>query len=199
MPITTKVGSGLPHYSNSRAAMNNWEPLFLNQFEVIITPPSTVSAGVGFLVEHVKKITGLPEITPNGTVEQFYKFAKRTYTAAKPEDTTAELEMDFEINLGASNDMYIYNTFRTWADLQYAPDTGAQGLKANYIGTMSVLIHNKALQVYREFIFNPVYLLEPLKQMELDYQSEDIFVLTVKFKADAWKENRNIGTETGSQ
>lgn len=199
MPITTQVGSGLPHYSNSRAAMNNWEPLYLNQFEVIITPPSSVTAGVGFLVEHVKKITGIPEITPVGSVEQFYKFAKRTYSAAKPEDTTAELEMDFEVNLGASDDMYIYNTLRSWADIHFNPETGSQGLKKDYVGTMSVLIHNKARTVYREFVFNPVYMIEPLKQMELDYQSDEIYVLTAKFKADAWKENRNLGTASGSQ
>jgi hypothetical protein len=199
MPITTQVGSGLPHYSNSRASMNNWEPLFLNQFEVIITPPQSVSAGVGFLVEHVKKISGLPEITPTSSVEQFFKFAKRTYSSAKPEDTTAELEIEFEVNLGAANDMYIYNTLRQWADIHFAPDTGAQGLKSQYVGTMSVLIHNKARQVYREFTFNPVYMIDPLKQMDLDYQSDEIYILTAKFKADAWKENRNIGTETGAQ
>lgn len=199
MAITTQVGSGLPHYSNSRAAMNNWEPLFLNQFEVIITPPASISAGVGFLVEHVKKLSGLPEITPTGTVEQHFKFAKRTYASAKPEDTTAELEIDFEVNLGASNDMYIYNTLRAWADLHYAPDTGAQGIKADYVGTMTVLIHNKKREVYREFTFNPVYMMDPLKQMDLDYQSDEIYTMTVKFKADSWKEKRNNGSETGAQ
>ena len=64
---------------------------------------------------------------------------------------------------------------------------------------MSVLIHNKGRKVYREFTFNPVYMMEPLKQMELDYQSDEIFVLTAKFKADSWKENRNIGTDAGTQ
>lgn len=199
MPINTQVGSGLPHYSNSQASMNNWEPLYLNQFEVIITPPSTINSGVGFLVEHVKKITGLPEITPVGTVEQFYKFAKRTYSAAKPEDTTAELEMEFEVNLGESTDMYIYNTLRAWADIHYNPETGSQGLKRDYVGAMTVLIHNKARSVYREFVFSPVYMMDPIKQMELDYQSDEIYVLSCKFKADAWKENRNRGNETGTQ
>ena len=136
---------------------------------------------------------------PSLTVEQFYKFAKRTYPSAKPEDTTAELEIDFEVNLGAADDMYIYNTLRAWADLHYAPDTGAQGVKADCVGTMTVLIHKKNRVVYREFTFSPVYMMDPLKQMELDYLSDDIFVLTAKFKADSWKESRNIGTETGAQ
>jgi hypothetical protein len=31
--------AGLPHFTNSRAAINNFEPVYLNQFEVIINPP----------------------------------------------------------------------------------------------------------------------------------------------------------------
>jgi hypothetical protein len=191
-----EITSGLPHFSNSQAAMNNWEPLYLNQFEVIITPPATVN-GADILIEHVKKLSGLPEITPVGFVEQHYKFAKRTYAAAKPEDTTAELEIDFEVNLNDSNSMYIYNTLRQWADIHFDPMTGAQGLKAEYAGEMTVLIHNKKLHVYREFKFKPVFMIEPLKEMELDYLSEDIYVLTAKFKADAWKEARPTDGSTG--
>ena len=191
MAISTTVGSGLPHYQNSQAAIKNWEPLYLNQFEVVITPPASVVAGVKFLVEHVKKLSGLPELTPVGTVEQYYKFAKRTYSASRPEDTTAELEIDFEVNLGESNDMYIYNTLRAWANLHFNPSDGSQGLKVDYAGSMSVIIHNKARKVYREFNFSPVYMMEPLKNMDLEYTSDEIFVLTAKFKADSWKENRN--------
>ena len=124
-------------------------------------------------------------------MSNFTSSQKRTYASAKPEDTTAELEMEFEVNLGASTDMYIYNTFRAWADLIFNPATGSQGLKKDYCGIMSVYIHNKARQVYREFTFDPVYLIEPLKQMDLDYQSDDIYILTVKLKADSWKEWRN--------
>lgn len=185
MPVT----SGLPHFNNSKAAMNNWEPLFLNQFEVLITPPLTV-AGADILVEHVKKITGLPEITPTAVAEQFYKFAKRTFSGSKPEDTTAELEVEFEVNLDDTNSMYVYNTLRQWANIQFNPMTGGQGIKKDYAGEMSVIIFNKAQEIYREFRFKPVYLFEPFNPMEMDYQSEDLYVMTAKFKADAWKETR---------
>ena len=185
-----KVTSGLPHYSNSKAAVESWEPLFLNQFEVLITPPVIISGG-NILTEQVKKVEGLPEITPTGFVEQFYKFAKRTYADARPEDTTAELTIEFEINLDDSNSMYVYNTFRAWADLHYNPMTGGQGLKRDYAGQLSVIIHNKALELYREYRFNPVFLIDGFNNMELDYVSNEIYILTVKFKADAWKEFRN--------
>lgn len=185
MPVT----SGLPHFQNSQAATNNWEPIFLNQFEVIITPPASVS-GADILVEQVKKISGLPEITPVGFVEQFYKFAKRTYAAAKPEDTTAELEMDFEVNLDDGNAMYVYNTFRQWSNIHFNPMTGGQGIKKDYAGEMTVIVFNKRQEVFREFRFKPVFMIEPLKDMEMEYTSEDIYILTCKFKADAWKESR---------
>ena len=185
-----KVTSGLPHYENSTAARENYEPLFLNQFEILITPPPVVPGGE-ILTEHVKKIDGLPEITPTGFVEQYYKFAKRTYADARPEDTTAELTIDFEVNLDDANAMYVYNTLRAWANLQYNPMTGGQGLKRDYAGELSVLIHNKAQDLYREFRFAPVYLIDGFNNMELEYLSNDIYILTAKFKADMWKELRN--------
>ena len=189
-----KLSSGLPHFSNADPAIKNYEPLYLNQFEVIITPPATVK-GTDILIQHVKKVAGLPELTPVGVVEQFYKFAKRTYAAAKPEDTTAEITIDFEVNLNEANEMYIYNTFRQWANIIFNPMTGGQGLKRDYAGEMTILIANKAQDVYREFRFKPVYLMDKLKEMELDYVSEDIYILTVKFKADAWKEKRVGGLD----
>lgn len=193
MPITTNVTSGLPHYRNSKAATEKYEPLYLNQFEVIISPPAAVAGTeqVNLLVEHVKKVTGLPEITPTGTVEQFYKFAKRTYAAARPEDTTAEIEIEFEVNLNESNAMYTYNTLRRWSNITFDPSVGSQGLKVQYAGQMTIAIHNKARQIYRLFTFDPVYPMDPFNPMDLDYTSDEIYRLTAKFKADAWKEGRN--------
>ena len=34
--------AGLPHFSNSTASRNNYEPVYLNQFEVIIQPPAGI-------------------------------------------------------------------------------------------------------------------------------------------------------------
>ena len=57
--------AGLPHFTNSKAAINNFEPVYLNQFEVIINPPAgivdsaTTFNGEGILAQQVKSITGL--------------------------------------------------------------------------------------------------------------------------------------------
>jgi hypothetical protein len=97
--------AGLPYWDNSRAATNYYEPIYLNQFEVLITPPSTITLNVDLLVEHVISINGLPELAPVGTVEQSYKFAKRSYAAAAPTTTIADLEIKFTVNLNEDNNM----------------------------------------------------------------------------------------------
>ena len=57
--------AGLPHYTSSKASVNKFEPVFLNQFEVIITPPAAVVPPQGnpgngnILLEQVKSVSGL--------------------------------------------------------------------------------------------------------------------------------------------
>ena len=194
MPDT--ITSGLPHYDNSTAAREEYEPIFLNQYEILFTPPPALNLSTQSIIitEQVKKIEGLPEITPIGFVEQWYKFAKRTYAGARPQDTTAELTIEFEVNLTHELDMYVYNYFRAWSDIIFDPMMGSMGLKRDYTGSMQVLIFNKAREIFREFRFNPVYLIDPLTQMDLDYLQDEIYKLTVKVKADAWKEIREGGS-----
>lgn len=181
----------LPHFDNSTASTQYYEPLFQNQFEVIITPPTVITGpNDGLLVEHVTKLTGLPELTGVGTVEQYYKFAKRTYAAGKPAKTDAQLTIDFEVNLNENNDMYVYNIMRAWGDLTYDPLNGRQGLKRDYVGQIYVAIFNKAQDIYREFRFSPAYLTGELSAMTLDYGSDNLYKLTAKFQCDAFKETR---------
>ena len=55
--------AGLPHFTNSLAGINNYEPVFLNQFQVLITPPpGIVDANITFngesvLTQQVKSAT----------------------------------------------------------------------------------------------------------------------------------------------
>jgi len=182
--------AGLPHWDNSRAATNYYEPIFLNQFEVVITPPAAIAENVDLLVEHVMSITGLPELTPTATVEQTYKFAKRSYAAAVPTETVANLDIKFSVNLNEENNMYIYNILRGWADLAYDPLTGRQGLKRDYYGQIYVAIFNKAGDIFREFRFTPVIPQGGFTAMDLNYTSANLYEITAKFRADAWKETR---------
>jgi|694.fasta_scaffold00580_9 hypothetical protein len=182
--------AGLPHWDNSRAATNYYEPVFLNQFEVVITPPASITDNVDLLVEHVMEIKGLPELTAPETVTQTYKFAKRSYSGAIPKETIADLGIKFSVNLNEENNMYIYNILRGWFDLAYDPLTGRQGLKKDYYGQIYVAVFNKAGDIFREFRFTPCIPNGGLTPMDLNYTANGLYEVTATFRADAWKETR---------
>jgi hypothetical protein len=184
--------AGLPHWDNSRAATNYYEPVFQNQFEVIITPPAVITENVDLLVEHVLTVDGLPELTPHDVVEQKYKFATRSYASGIPQSTIADLSFKFTVNLNEDNNMYIYNILRGWADLAYDPLTGRQGLKRDYYGEIYVAVFNKAGDIFREFRFTPCIPKGALTAQSLDYNQggTNLYEITAGFRADAWKETR---------
>jgi hypothetical protein len=191
--------AGLPHFKNSTAGPAKYEPLYLNQFEVIITPPPAVSGKIGFgnnlMLEHVLNVKSLPEYSGSGSavVLQNYKFSQRAYASAKPAQTYHQFTIDFEVNLNNNNDMYIYNALRAWSDVIYDPLTGRQGLKAAYAdATIQVTQFNRTGVIYRDFVFGPVFI-GPQKMTEtvLDYtQDNQIYKLTAQFTADMYTESR---------
>lgn len=185
--------AGLPHYKNSKAAMNNFEPVYLNLFEVTLIPPTGIDPGVGnngqnLLLEQVKKITGLELDKNPGTVEQFYKFAKRRYAGPKPETTTMDVTIDFEINLNDANSMYVFKTLRQWSDLVFNPLTGAMALKKDYVGSGLVTMFNRNGDIYRRVRMPVIWPMSPITPMELDYQSTELFIISLTFAADYWED-----------
>lgn len=184
--------AGLPYWTNSKAASEYYEPIYQNQFEVVITPPAVIGGpNVSLLVEHVTKITGLPEINSNGTlVEQQYKFATRSYAGAVPDKTTTDLDITFSVNLNNENDAYVYNILRAWNDIVYDPLSGRQGLKRDYIGEMAVIAFNKAGEIFREWTFPAIIPNSALSELSLDYTSNTLYEVTAKYRADHWNEKR---------
>ena len=187
--------AGLPHFKNSLVGRNLFEPLYLNQFTVIITPPASINnnAITPLLVEHVKEITGLPEQAGTGKLqEQRYRFSKRYFAAGVPADTGAKLVVSFEVNLNDANEMYIYNQFRAWANLVYDPLTGRQGLKKDYApngANIYVGVHNRAGDIYRTVTLEDCFITSALGfTTELNYESADPATLEVIWRSDAFKE-----------
>ena len=192
--------AGLPHFNNSTVGRNLFEPLYNNQFTVIVTPPASVtnSATNALLVEHVKSISGLPEYAATGGIkEQRYRFSKRYFAGAAPKETAAKFTIDFEVNLNDKNEMYVYNQFRAWANLVYDPLTGRQGLKKDYApidASVYVGVHNRAGDIYREFRFSPVFIYgetDLTAAMTLDYTNDGIYTAKFNFVADNYTEVRN--------
>lgn len=195
--------AGLSHFKNSVAGPGRYEPIYLNQFEVIITPPPAVRGMVGFggnlMLQHVLNLKSLPEYSGSGNAVtvQNYKFSNRAYAPAKPTQTYHQFTIEFELNLNERNDNYIYNALRAWSDLIYDPLTGRQGLAVEYEGPSSdaaniyVAQFNRAQIIFREFNFSPVFI-GPQKMTEttLDYKTDEILRLTVQFTANSYDEIR---------
>lgn len=178
--------AGLPHYSNSKAAMNKYEPVYLNQFEVAITPPAGIEGGE-LLLEHVRSINGLSLDKTPAPIDQKYKFAKRNYAGGKPGQTFMDLTMSFNVNLDDSNSMYVYKTLRQWSDLIYNPLTGAQGLKVDYTGTIVISVFNKAGDVFRRITCKDVFPTKAIPAMDLGYLNEGLYQIdNIIWAVDYW-------------
>ncbi len=188
--------AGLPHFTASKAAVNLYEPVYLNQFEVIIQPPVAVSNPLGnsgrtLMVENVVSVTGLSVDKNPGVMEQRYKFAKRRYTSGVVDDTGVKVSMEFETNLDDNNSNYVYKTLRQWSDLVYNPLTGAMGIKSTYAGDTYILvsIFNKEGDVFRRIKLLNCFPTDPIKTLDLDYSNGTTpYKIQIGFRADYFED-----------
>jgi hypothetical protein len=142
--------AGLPHYRNSKAAMNKFEPTYQSQFEILLTPPAAVT-GWTLVMENVTNIGGIEVNKQPGLVSQKYKSAIRNFAGGAIDDTSIKITLDFEVNLDDSNSAYVYKALRKWCDLIYDPLTGRQGLKKDYTGGPLIINYfNKNGDIYRQ-------------------------------------------------
>ena len=177
--------AGLPHYQNSLFGINKYEPVYLNQFEVLITPPAAVLGGP-ILVQQVTSITGLGVDKTPAATQQKYKFAVRNYAGAKPEQTVFDLTVNFTVNLNDANSMYVFKTLRQWTDLIYNPLTGAMGVKRDYTGTIVLSIFNKQGDVFRRITCRDCFPISPIGAMELDYAGTELYDVSLQWAVDYW-------------
>lgn len=186
--------NGLPHYKNSTVSMSMYEPVYLNLFEVIITPPNNIDKEKhwNLVLEEVKKITGLStdQMSAGAAVTQSYKGAKRRFAGALPDNTTVDISIEFEVNVDNNNSLIAYKGLRDWCDLIWNPLTGSQMLKTNYTGgPMTVTLHDKENTVIREWVFPTIWPTDPLNAMDLDYSAgANVYSVTAKFAADYWED-----------
>ena len=144
--------AGLPHYRNSKASMEKFEPVYLSQFEITIQPPSGVTDW-SLVMESVLKVSGVDVNKLPAVVEQKYKNATRSYAGGAAESTTCDVVIDFEVNLTDAHSMYVYKALRKWCDLIYDPLTGRMGLKTAYTGgPMIINYFNKNILINSLFI-----------------------------------------------
>jgi hypothetical protein len=188
--------AGLPHFSSSKAAVQLYEPVYLNQFEVLIQPPVAVSnplgnAGRTLLVENLLSVSGLSVDKNPRILEQRYKFSRRRYAGGLVDDTGVKVRIEFETNLNENNSNYVFRTLREWSDLVYNPLTGATGIKSIYAGGTYILISifNKQGDVFRRIKLVNCFPVENIKSMDLDYSNGTTpFKIGISFRADYFED-----------
>ena len=187
----------LPHIKNSTAGINlDYEPVNKAIFQVSFTLPAGIQNKYGqdveILSEHVQKISGLDSLykAPEVDIQKFMG-TSRSYIKPTVGDTHADFEIEFSLNLRNGTDNYILKLFRDWAALGYNLATGERRLKQDYTAEyMVVSIANRAGDVFQEIKFKDVMINGSLSGgiNELDYTSDDMVTLTVKFRSDYWEE-----------
>ena len=193
----------LPHITNSQAGVNRWDPTHVNLYEVYFTLPEALKAEFGqdeaLITEHVLSISGIGAVQKTATTgQQKFMGTTRTYIEPGVDDTSAELEVKFSLNLRNGTDNFIYKLFKAWSRLGYDINTGAKELKKDYVADwLEIKIANRKGDVYEDVVFKDVMLADSIDGLnEYNYDTREAQELTVKFKSDWWTDVDAGGTES---
>lgn len=185
----------LPHITNSEAGRNLYDPSHNCIFEVYFTLPAAIRSEFGqdeaLITEHITKVSGLANLDKGPSIiNQKFMGTTRTYVAPKLDNTSAEIKIDFTLNMRNGTDNYIYKIFKAWKNLNYDLETGTIVTKKDYVADwLRIVVANRAGDIVREIVFKDVMLKENLDGMdELDYSNNEAQTLTITFVSDWWKE-----------
>jgi hypothetical protein len=182
----------LPHYKNSKAGMEQFEPVYLNLFQVSIIPPPGVTVwDKELIVENVTAVKSMAVEKMPTPVQQIFKGHKRSYAGSLVQDTHVDITVDFEVNVNNDNSMYVYKALRRWSDLVYDPLTGAMTPKLSYASKQSLMtvhLYKKNGDIIRTWIYASIFPSKPLGNMELEYGSQNIYKASMQFRSDYWED-----------
>ena len=181
--FTSQGSFGLSHFRYSRASQELYEPVYLNLFTIQIQLPEAIGSteeNTNLMLENVQKIGGLDSHKmPTSLVTQYYKWAGRRFAGAKPETTTMDITIDFEVSLDRTPSAYVLKTLRKWCDLVYDPLTGRTGIKADYVAPwMLITLYDRAARPFWQWKCYNVFPMTALPAPELDYQATDVYKIT---------------------
>lgn len=190
---------GLPHYRNSRVSMSMAEPVYQNLYVIQISLPPALKISTqttNLLLEEVTKINGLAtNKMPASIKEQHFKYATRSFVSGKPNSTTLDLTLDFEVNLMYDSSTrqpnnFVVKTLRKWSDLEYDPLTGREGLKRDYTAPeMVITVFDRAYTPFWQWTCYDIFPTKGIPDPGLEGNSDEILRITgYGFRCDHWDE-----------
>ena len=186
----------LPHIKNMQAGINKWDPVHNSVFEVYFTLPQALQEISVFqqdsviLTQQVTNVGGLDALQKT-TAAGEQKFYGATVSFLQPvlDTTAAEITMSLNLNLRNVTDNYVLKIFRAWEDLSYDLQTGARGIKTDYISdNLRIAEANRNGKIWRSYIFHNNMLTNVTGLNDLDYSGTDARKLEVTFRCDYWED-----------
>ncbi len=189
-----------PSLRQTTAGNNFYDPIHGSIFEVqfgglkaMNLAYSYINDTLEILPEQVTDVSGLDSLIKVVDVGA-QKFLGTTNSYANPmvDDTSAEITINFNLNLRNSNDAYVYEVFKAWYKRIYDVSTGGRSLMANYVcKDMLISEANRDGTIWRQFQFGKVILKGVTGLDSLDYTNNEARKLTCVFKVDWWDEITN--------
>lgn len=166
------------------------EPVYKNLFEITFILPTILQAqgrDPVLLLQQGKKVDLSVTNKTLDVAKQRFKYSERAFVKAGPGETTADVGIDFEVNVNNQGSMEVWNTLRAWYDLAWNSQNGYLHYKADLIGTIIVNQHDKKGLVLRRVTFQNCQLLDVSGFGALEWaQSGDIETVSAKWVADYW-------------
>jgi hypothetical protein len=206
-----------PRLRSTTAGFNHYDPIHSSIFEVNFMDASwgnskskplyyrshkeAIKNILTVLGEQVTDVQGLDSLIKVADTGQ-QKFLGTTNSYANPmvDDTSAEITINFNLNLTDNNDAYVYEFFRSWYKRIYDVNTGGRSLMKDYVCKgMKISEANRDGSIWREFIFGKVILKSVSGLDSLDYTNNEARKLQCVFKVDWWDEITDIHNESSKE
>jgi len=162
------------------------EPVYKNLFEISFVLPIILQAqgrDVALLLQEATSVT-LDLTIDIDRKEQRYKYSTRAFVTM-PSTTTKEFDIKFQVNVSNKGAMDVWNTLKSWYDLQWNSQNGTLHYKSDTIGTVIVNQHDRKGYVLRRVTFQNAQIYG-VESIALDWGTADIWDVTAKFVADFW-------------
>lgn len=195
--------SHLPHIQHMHSGFNHWDPVHNSIFEVQIELPTALQSAFAtekeYLIEQVTNIQGL-EALQKTTAAGSQKFHGVDVSFLNPvlDNTSADITVEFNLNLANNNDNFVLRLFKEWARISYDLHSGARGLKNDYCASSMLIAEaNRDGTIWRAYSFKDIMVTNVQGLGTLDYTSNEAQKLQVTFRSDFWEEVLATGGEGG--
>lgn len=177
----------LPHIKNSTVTAEYAEPVFSSLFELVLMPPAGVVIP-DTIDEQIQSVSGLDTLdnAPDVVSQKVTQNMSRQFSALTVSNIhNVGITMNLNLHGPDTNDPVIYNAFQSWNAKRRNPETGAMGLKKNYIGSFILTEYNQVGTVWRITTYKNAFPKGPVRAVDShNKNSDDIFSCTVTLTSE---------------